>query len=286
MAMTFARRQAYLSNARAAGLRWRGYLSLAAVIAAALAVGVIGPAIPLKQFYVGVTFGAVVMIMSLAATRFDDPQTNGYYAELATVDSLKKVRDWCVIDNVAFEQVDVDHVVVTPAAVLAVETKWHGRSSSAGHERDRARRDRDAARRGERKISSLMLASGLRDVMPVVPVLVVWGPGSPDLGNGYRLVDGVYVVDGNHPELWSHLFRTACTFRSVRHQIADAIATFALERAEFEATKNGSLRTAMWREFRDGVRAERSRRADRDRLVATLPPAAAGPVELDLPEAA
>lgn len=42
-----------------------------------------------------------------------------------------------------------------------------------------------------------------------VPVLVVWGPAKPALPSGYRIEDGVYVLDGDRPTTWPRAFAAA-----------------------------------------------------------------------------
>ena len=42
--------------------------------------------------------------------------------------------------------------------------------------------------------------------VPVRPLLMLTGPGVPELPEGHMLVKGVRIVDVNRPELWMHLF--------------------------------------------------------------------------------
>ena len=136
---------------------------------------------------IGAVVGGALMTGALGAAGLDQPQMRGYVAEKFSVEALRKVRGWTVVDSVAFEHSDVDHVVVTPSAVLAVETKHHQsdlpRTSRAAHER--AHRDLACARTAAAKTRSLLRSAGFAHI-PVTPVLMIWGPGAPDIADGSR----------------------------------------------------------------------------------------------------
>jgi hypothetical protein len=169
-----------------------------------------------------------------------------------------------VIDNLPFEDVDVDHVVVTPAGVRAVESKHHNAMSQAIFHRDVA-----AAYRAARKVR-LFLGSKGHALATVTPVLMVWGPGAHDLPKGFRLIDDVYVVDPVHPELWSYRFAAPLMAPAQRSQVYEVLADYAQTRMRHDADKvdnAGSLRSRIWQEFKAGAGEEREARAARRALV-------------------
>jgi hypothetical protein len=104
---------------------------------------------------------------------------------------------------------DIDHVLVGPGGVFAIESKWtskpyrieQGRVAGlVGHEP--VGQARDSARKVER-----MLRYGCqRFDVSVRPVVVLWGPGRVRVDNGWSEIDGVLVCDGPHEQLWLKQF--------------------------------------------------------------------------------
>lgn len=263
MTATFARDRAYLANARAFGRRWRDYVGLAAATAAIIAGLLVVPAVPLRPVLIGFVLGAITMAVVLSVSRYDAPQMRGYLAETFSLESLRQVPDWLVIDNLPFDDVDVDHVVVTPSGVLAVESKHHAAASEATFHRDIA-----AAYRAARKIRLLLRSKG-HALATVTPVLMVWGPGAHELPKGFRLVDDVYLVDPAHPELWAYRFAAPLMAPAQRTQVYDVLASYAQTRLQHNAKQTDTLRSRMWQELKAGVRDEREARAARRLLVQT-----------------
>jgi hypothetical protein len=101
---------------------------------------------------------------------------------------------WPVVDDVAMEHRNIDHVAVTPRAVLAIETKFVGAGRQWATDRYREA-SMDDARLSARSGRYVLLCRGVKDV-PVEAVLMVWGPGAGQLENDWELVDGVHVVRG------------------------------------------------------------------------------------------
>ena len=117
------------------------------------------------------------------------------------VAALKRLRGWHVVDHIAADAADADHVVIAPAAVLAIVTEEHG----GDHERAR---DLHAAERAAAQVREFLRARSAGDAV-VVPVVWVSGSDAPDLTGGHRLVSGVHIVDGDDPGAWLHVFRDA-----------------------------------------------------------------------------
>lgn len=117
------------------------------------------------------------------------------------VSALKRLRGWHVVDHIAADAADVDHVVIAPAAVLAIVT--------AEHSGDRApARDLHAAERAAAQVREFLRMRSAGDAV-VVPVVWVCGADAPDLAGGHRLVSGVHIVNGDDPAAWLHVFRDA-----------------------------------------------------------------------------
>ena len=206
-AETFSARRVRLLVAYGAGLRWRSIGVLVGEVGVVVAIMALVPGFPFKQLSIGFVLGSITMVVALSVAQVDDPAVHGRWAEQWSVQALRKVKGWLVVDNVPFDGVDVDHVAVTPCGVLAVETKFHNRLSGdlavEVHGRDLA-----AARAGAAKVRLLLRSFKLADVA-VTPVLIVWGAGRPPLPNGYRRDGDVVVLDGRHPAVWTPLRRPA-----------------------------------------------------------------------------
>ena len=129
----------------------------------------------------------------------------GAEAERWTSDALAKVSGWWFIDAVEFRDRDVDHVGVGPGYVLAVETKWTSRPvrvtdrGVSGMWTDPVWQ----AQRSATRIRRFLCSRGV-DVTDanVVPLLVLWGPGVPEIDNGYQRVGEVRVVVGKQAKQW------------------------------------------------------------------------------------
>ena len=82
-----------------------------------------------------------------------------------------------------------------------------------------------------------------------------------------RLIDEVYLVDPDHPELWSYQFAAPLLAPPQRAQIHETLSAYARIRVEYDARKTVSLRTRMWAEFKAGVNDEREARKARRGVV-------------------
>jgi len=97
-----------------------------------------------------------------------------------------------VVDDIPMERRNVDHVALTPAAVLAVETKF--RDAGGARLSEQHERDLDQALRRARSIGSLPRSVDFNQDVPVRPVLILWGGGAPEIEGGWRNERGVDVV--------------------------------------------------------------------------------------------
>jgi hypothetical protein len=271
MPQSHARRLAHVAAARSTGRRWRSYLALVGIGIAAVTVIAVFPRVPLRQGTVGLVLGAVAMMIVISMVSLNNPAMDGRLAEQWSLDGLRKVRGWYVTDNLPFEREDVDHVVVAPSAVLAVEPKYHSRAYPGSRaDIERHQRDLRAAEHAARKVKLFLTSQQLREPAPVVAVLIVWGAGAPDLPNGHRTDGAVRVVDGRHPELWMHLFNAPRLDAGTRRDLHARIEKFAAVRAKHDAKTLQSVRMQMWQEFRGGVSYERAQRAARHQQVRSL----------------
>jgi len=195
----------------------------------------------------------------------------GHMAEGWTNEAFDKLR-WSTLSNLVLNGADVDHVVLAPSGVLSVETKYRHRISDQARLTTQRRRDLAQTRDAARKTASLIKSSTvLGRPLPVTPVLITWGTGAPSLPDGYKIVEGVYVLDGDEPELWSHLFRAPVLTDADRDALTTRLRAFQdRQAAGAAAVSKRDLRRQCRAAFAAGCReankTKRDTQARRDRL--------------------
>ena len=111
----------------------------------------------------------------------------------------RRWNGWRLVNGIYFRgHGDVDHVLVGPGGIFALESKWTSipwqRSAQGGiigpEERDPLLQACD----GAHKIEGLLSLWPQRFHLAVDPVVVLWGPGAPSLTEGWVEVDGVLVA--------------------------------------------------------------------------------------------
>lgn len=123
----------------------------------------------------------------------------GAEAERWTASELAKLSPkWTVLHDISLDNVNVDHAVIGPGRLYAVETKWVG--ETPGHRRLQ-RLAGQAAYRAHKLKTVLRRAGG--DVSPL-PMLVLWGPGSNVLPSGgqHFKPSNVTAVAGRDASAW------------------------------------------------------------------------------------
>jgi hypothetical protein len=148
-----------------------------------LVIGVIATALAASfvMFFLVLTGGALTVL--------------GSWAEDVTNDAVKRAAKrghvWGAVPNVEVGGFDIDHVVVAPGGVIAIETKAHVTGIDAG----RARADVTQAREAARKATAILRSKDVAMPSDVVSVLAVWGSkATRTIPAEGRLVDGVHVI--------------------------------------------------------------------------------------------
>ena len=173
--------------------------------------------------------GAAVSIAWVLAAGFDSSEIrrwrDGAEGERLTAAAVTRLyrAGWRGVDHVEIDRGDVDHVVVGPGGVFALETKWTNErwQITNGHFTNPYATDALLqARRGAERVA-LMLKWTYDVIERVQPVLVIRGPGRPDICEPTEIC-GVLVVPGE-------LLKGTLTMRSAtmdakaRDEIVDAI---------------------------------------------------------------
>jgi hypothetical protein len=148
--------------------------------------------------YAGLVLGVVAVALTIGLALTVVPARR---PRTSPISALGRLRGWHVVDDVAVDSVEIDHVVVAPAAVLAIVTENHTPERHPD-------RDLDAAERAAARVREFLRMRRAGDTV-VVPVVWVSGPEAPSIDGGHRLVAGVHVVDGENPAAWLHVFREA-----------------------------------------------------------------------------
>jgi hypothetical protein len=144
---------------------------------------------------VSTTFAAVFFVLFLVVTG-TSLTLAGSWAENFANDEIKRAvrrgHVWGWVENIEVGGFDIDHVVVAPGGVLAIETKAH----PTGFDNRRAMADLDQAVQAARKTASVLRSRDIDMPAEVVPVLALWGHRKvrESLPSDGRVVRDVHVV--------------------------------------------------------------------------------------------
>ena len=133
------------------------------------------------------------------------PAMMGDLAEQWTASELRALRrgGWRTVNHLSLRAWDIDHVLVGPAGVWVVETKWSSRpwQLEPPEERVRAATRQASGNARDLRLWAELRAAGVRDVHPVV---MLWGACTGELAarHGILPVDGVPVVPGAAAAGW------------------------------------------------------------------------------------
>lgn len=177
---------------------WRSLLFGVTVLAGSGLAVLFLPTSPLfKGVVAGVLFASAFWAPFTAVTITTYAATVGSWGEAFTRELLKQEKpSWPTVDDVPMLRRNVDHVAMSPRAVLAIETKYVGASAPWVENRLRDQflaQAQDSAR----SVRLLLSSADIRQSLPVEAVLMVWGPGAPKQEAWHR-DGGVFVVAGRH----------------------------------------------------------------------------------------
>jgi hypothetical protein len=197
------------------------------------------------------TTGLAWLVWSLV-TEFDG-QRSRFAGATAEADSSRELRrlqrdGWVIVDDVEFERFNVDHVLVGPGGIFAIETKWTTQPWTVTHGRLAAGRLGDPARQaraGAEKIATLLRHHARLDTS-VEAAIMVWGPGRPSNGYGTPVQDDVVLLDGRSCRRY---------FRSLSARLpapevelaAEALHAFVVERERYDRRRLSGARGARTR---------------------------------------
>lgn len=200
---TFEQQRRWTQSVAALRNGWTKLLPGVAIFVGAGALALLLPVDPLlKGFIAGVLFASAVWAPFMMLTIRTYSATVGSWGESFTGELLRRERPaWPVVHDVPMERRNIDHVAVSPRAVLAIETKFLGAGSSWDTHPYRTRFLHDAQSSAS-SVRSLLRSRNVGIPLPVNAVLVLWGPGAPPEQHSWDEVDGVVVVAGRHGGQW------------------------------------------------------------------------------------
>lgn len=189
---------------------WRELLLMA--VAVVLVLGLMLLVIT-NDFLRGLVVGAVVVGTALSVWSFvvqvtgSAPRMMGDLGEQWSAAELRKLHrgGWQTVNHVMLTTRDIDHVVVGPGGLIAVETKWTAEAWK-GVDDPRVREAAISIRQQATRLSNWANLKAV-GVGRAIPVVILWGSGSRELP-AMTNVDGVTVVSGPRASEWRRQLRS------------------------------------------------------------------------------
>lgn len=195
---------------------------LAPVLLAALLV----PSTQVRYFLLGADLAGTTGVLAVWVLQVTGtgPAMMGDLAEQWTAAELRGLRrgGWRLVNQLALRPWDIDHVLIGSGGAVVVETKWSANPWVLDPPDERVRR---AVRQAQGNARDLRLwgRSRAQGFAQVLPVVMLWGPGSSQLDLIH--LDGVAVVPGPSAKAW----RDSLPCRVLTaEQIQDAWSTLEL----------------------------------------------------------
>jgi len=153
---------------------------LAPVLLAALLV----PSTQVRYFLLGADLAGTTGVLAVWVLQVTGtgPAMMGDLAEQWTAAELRGLRrgGWRLVNQLALRPWDIDHVLIGPGGAVVVETKWSANPWVLDPPDERIRR---AVRQAQGNARDLRLwgRSRAQGFAQVLPVVMLWGPGSSQL---------------------------------------------------------------------------------------------------------
>jgi hypothetical protein len=196
-------------------------------------------------FAAGAASTGLAWLMWALVTQLDGQQ-HKFFGANAEADSsrvLGRLRrhGWRVVDDVAFDRFNIDHVVVGPGGIFAVETKWTSRRWQVADGRLSTGGPADPVRQAANGATTIarLLKHHANVVEQVHPVVVIWGPGRPRVARGGTLLrDDVTILDGRHCRTFFRELEPRLREDVVLHA-AEALYAFVDQRDKYNRRLSG-----------------------------------------------
>ena len=193
--------------------QWRQILVLVSVwLAASIGFALAPTFLGFRAFAIG--FLAAAFLAIVFWMLFVSSGSYGWYlgklGEEATAEAVcgpsRRRQGWRLVNGLPFDKLgDVDHVLIGPGGVFAIESKYTTspcRVSDGCVDGIYGREPVAQAQRGAEKVQRMLRYGPQRFDITVRPVVVMWGRGRIQLDRGWELVGGVLLCDGPKSDLW------------------------------------------------------------------------------------
>jgi hypothetical protein len=177
-----------------------------------------------RGFLAGALAASVVWMIKFKLWQVTWRETRGAEAETRSTELVSSVPQWLAVNDLLVQGRTIAHVVVTPLAVLAVETTWWGEASPEVHQ-GRRQAAMDQARKNAGTLKHLLRSVGL-DV-PVWPVVLAWGPGAEPTQLGR-----VDVVAGEDARSWIAAYQNGAIRPDVAGRAHAALLAYQIRNDE------------------------------------------------------
>ncbi|HWI03830.1 MAG TPA: nuclease-related domain-containing protein, partial [Acidimicrobiales bacterium] len=223
-----------------------GMAAMAAAVGVVLGTASVQEAVtgrPMASWFVPFVLGAALAsfpcLAWIAITSVDGSATwrIGADAEGWTADVLRDLGpDWRIEHTVPFPDrrhvVDVDHIAVGPYGVLVVETKWTGQAVDLSRKR-LAPHVVEAMEQVEGNAGRVQgLLRRVNTGVPIIPVVVYWGPNVVPPAGAVRREGNVRVVAGRRGGDWGSLLsRDRIDARTI-DSVAERVRSWRVEQEQ------------------------------------------------------
>lgn len=195
-----------------------------------------------KGVLAGVLFASAFWAPFTVVTVATYSATTGSWGESFTKDLLQRHRPpWPVVHDVPMQGRNVDHVAVSPRAVLAIETKYIG-GISPWEKHTLRERFLGQARDSARSVRLLLRSADMRLNIPVEPVLMLWGPGAPKHETWTRY-DDVIVVAGRNARQFLKDWSVGEITEDEGREVKAGLERYQSMRRQYERSQPGARRT-------------------------------------------
>jgi hypothetical protein len=179
------------------------------------------------DIFVGAMLVLPFWAVSLLASGRPGPAqwARGADAEEWTSTALRRAlpKSYRLVNDVQLSHGNADHVIVGPAGVIVIETKWSGAPWASPAGWDRIRTASRQARGNARTISTLLAGHG--QTIVAQPLVVLWGGDirSWSKGSTIREVERTTVVAGTSLGIWAATLEDSHPEQARRDAIAAAL---------------------------------------------------------------
>jgi hypothetical protein len=190
-------------------------------------------------FFIGAVIASFPCLAWIAVTSADGSATwrIGAEAEVWTAEALRGLGpDWRIEHAVPFPErnyvVDVDHVAIGPYGVLVVETKWTGQAFDLSQKRLAPQVTQAMEQVDDNANRVRALLRRVNSGVPIIPVVVYWGPNVIPPSTPVRREGDIRLVAGKQGDDWRVLLSRDRMNRDVIDRLVDRVQGWRVEQEQ------------------------------------------------------